>query len=57
MSTVHIRICHDNDFIITQLADIEIVAISFRKTTSKSIDHGFDFGIGQYLINGSFFYI
>ena len=55
--SIHIRIGHDNDFIIAQLTDIKVIAISFGKAAAKCIDHGLDFCIGKYFINTCFFYV
>ena len=43
MSTVHVRIGKDNDFIVPQLFDIEIIADS----ASEGSDHSFYFVIGN----------
>lgn len=51
MSTVHIRIRHDDDFVVAQLRDIEIIAIALGKAAAECIDHGLDFRIGEYLVN------
>ena len=57
MGAVYIRIRHDDDLVIAKLADIKIVAISFRKTASERIDHGLDLCIGQDLIDAGFLYV
>ena len=51
MGTIHIGIGHNNNLVITELRNIEVVSVSFGKSTAERIDHGFDFRIGQYLIN------
>ena len=57
MRTIHVRIGHDYDLIITKLGNIKIVSVAFRKTTAECIDHCLDLCIGQHLINGSLFYV
>ena len=55
--TVNIGIRHDHDLVIAKFAYIEIISISFRKTTSKCIDHRFNFCIRKNFIHRSFLYI
>ena len=57
MAPVHIGIRHQYDFIVTQLRDIKVIAISFREPAAKGIDHGLDFRIGKYLVHGGFFHV
>ena len=57
MASIYIRIGHENDLVITQLRNVKIVAIAFRKSTAKSIDHGLDLCIRQYLVHGSLLHI
>ena len=57
MCSVHIGIGHDHNLIVTEFGNIEIVSISFGKATSKSVDHGLDLRIGQYLVDGGLLYI
>ena len=37
MGTVHVRISHDDDLIITQFADVKVISVSFGKSTAKSL--------------------
>ncbi len=37
MASIYIRIGHENDLVITQLRNVKIVAIAFRKSTSKAL--------------------
>ncbi len=57
MGTVHIRIRHDDDFVVAQLRDIEIVAVALGKTAAERIYHGLDFRIGEHLVNACLFHI
>ena len=52
MAAVHIGIGHQDDFVIAQLGDVKVIAVSFRKTAAEGINHGLDFRIGQNLIHG-----
>ena len=54
MAAVHIGIGHQDDFIIAQLGDVKVIAVSFRETAAEGINHGFDFRIGQNLVNAGF---
>ena len=53
MGSVYVRIGQDDNFVIAELADIEIVA----NATSKGGNHGFDFVVDQYFFQGCFFHI
>ena len=55
MGAVHIRIGHNNDFIIAESADIKVIAVAFGKSAAKGVNHGFNFRIGKNLINARFF--
>ena len=57
MRTVNIGIRHDHDLVIAKFTDIKIIAISFRKSASKCIDHSLDLRIGKHFVNGCFFNI
>ena len=57
MGAVHIRIRHDDDLIIAQLADIEIVSVSFRKTTAEGIDHRLDLRVGEHLVDACLLHV
>ena len=57
MRTVDIGICHDDNFIVTELCDIEVVAVTLGKAAAECIDHGFDLGICQNFINRSLLYV
>ena len=57
MRPIHIRIGHDDDFVIAELRNIKIISVSFRKTATKCVDHRLDFRVRQHLVYGSFFYI
>ena len=57
MCAIHIGIRHDNDLVIAQLTNIEIVAIALGKSAAESVDHGLDFGVGQYFVNAGFLYV
>ena len=57
MSAVHVGIGHDNDFVITKLRDIEVIAVSFGKTAAESINHGLNLGIGKDFIYAGFLYV
>ena len=54
MSTIHIRIGHDHDLVITKLRDIKIISVAFGKTAAKGIDHSLDLCVGQHLVDGTF---
>ena len=57
MSAVHVRIRHDNDFIIAKFADIKIIAVALGETTPKGIDHRFNFSVCQDFIDARLFHI
>ena len=57
MGTVHVRISHDDDLIITQFADVKVISVSFGKSTAKCIDHCLDLCVCQYFIDTCFFHI
>ena len=57
MSAIYVCIGHDDDFVVTQFADIKIIAVTLGKATAKSINHSFNFCIGQDFVNTCFFYI
>ena len=53
MGAVHIRISHDNDLVVTQLADIKVIV----NTRTKGCDHGLNLCIGINLIHPGLFNI
>ena len=53
MSAVHIRIGHDDDFVVAQLADVEII----MDTGAKSSDHSLDLRISIDFIHSCLFYV
>ena len=55
MCTIDIGIGHDDDLIISQLCNIKVISVSFRKSAAKCIDHRLDLCIGKHLINTCFF--
>ena len=57
MCPVHIRICHDNYFVITKLFYIKIITVTFHKTAPESKDHRLDLGISEHLVYGSLLHI
>lgn len=57
MSSVHIGIGHNDDFVITKLCYIKIISIPFRKSAAKRIYHCLYFSVCQYLINTCLFNI
>lgn len=57
MCAVHIRIRHDNNFIITQLCNIKVIAVAFGKTAAESVYHRFYFRIGEHLVNAGLFHV
>ena len=57
MRAVHIRIRHDDNFIIAQLCDVKIVSIAFGKTTAKGVDHGLDLRVCQHLVDARLFHV
>ena len=57
MTTVDIGIRHQNDFMVSKLCNIKVIAVPFRKTAAEGIDHGFNFRIGKNLIHGSLLHI
>ena len=54
---IHIRIGHDDDLIITQLCNVKIVSISFRKAAAEGVDHGLDLRVCQHLVNARLFHV
>ena len=57
MRSIHIRIGHDNDLIVAQLCNIEVIAVAFGKTAAKGVDHGFNLGVGQNLVDTGLFHV
>ena len=57
MCSIHIGICHDHDLIIAKFRDVKVISIPFRESAAECIDHGLDFRIGKYFINGCFLYV
>ena len=53
MGSVHIRISHNDDLMITELSNIKI----FMDSCAESRDHGFDLGIGIDFIQSCLFNI
>ena len=53
MGTVHVRICHQNDFIIPKLGYIEILMYSCTKCRY----HGPDFRVCVYLVQPGLFHV
>ena len=51
MGAVHVRIGHNNDFVVTKLRNIEVISVSFGKSATKGIDHGLDLRIGKHLVD------
>ncbi len=39
MFSVHVRIGHNDNLVVAQPADIEVIAVAFRKTTAERVDH------------------
>ena len=50
MRTVHIGICHNNNFVIPQFRNIKVISVSFRKSAAESINHRLDFRICQNFV-------
>lgn len=42
-----IRVCCNDNFVVFQVVEIKVVAISLGETAAKCIDDGFDFFIGK----------
>lgn len=57
MRTIHIRVRHNDNFIVAELRNIKIISISFRKPAAKSVDHCLDLCIGKHLIDRRLFNI
>ena len=57
MGTVHIRIRHDNNLVVTKLGYVKIIAVAFRKATAEGVDHGLDLGVGKDLIDARFLHV
>ena len=57
MRAVHIRVRHNDNLIIAQLADIKIIAVAFRKSAPEGVDHSLDFCVGQNLVNACLLHI
>ena len=57
MSSVHIRISHNNNLIVTEFGYIKIIAVAFRETASESVDHCFDLRVGEDLVYAGLFHI
>ena len=53
MGAVHIGIGHDDDFVVTKLADIKV----FMDTRTERGNHSLDFRIGINLVQSCFFHI
>ena len=57
MCAVYVGIGHNNDFIVSKFGNIKIISVAFRKSTAESVNHGFNFRIGQNLVDARFFHI
>ena len=57
MSTIHIRIGHNHNLVVTKFSDIKVISIAFGKSASKCIDHSLDFCVCKHLVNGGFLHI
>ena len=51
MGAIHVRIGHNNNFVVTKLRNVEVISVSFGKSAAKGIDHGLDLRIGQHLVD------
>ena len=57
MAAVHIRIGHKDDLVISQFADVKVIAIPLGKSAAKGVDHGLDLPVGKDFVHGSLFHI
>ena len=57
MRAVYIGICHNDDLVIAQFADIKIISVPFRETTSECLDHRLDLCVRKHFIDGCLFHI
>ena len=57
MAAVHIGIRHQYDFIIAELRDIEVIAVSFGKAAAEGVDHRLTLSVGQNLVHCGFLHI
>ena len=53
MSAVNVRICHDDNLVVTGFCNIKL----FPNTSTECSDHGANFVIRQNLIKARFFYV
>ena len=53
MGAVHVGIGHDDDLVVSELAQIKV----FRDTGTECGDHGSDLFISEYFIKSCFFYV
>ena len=57
MAAVHIRIRHQNNFMIPKSGNIKIIAVALGKTAAKGIDHGFNLRICKHLVHRSLLHV
>ena len=57
MGPVHVRIRHDDDFVIAQPGDIEIIPVPLRKAAAEGVDHGLDLRVGQDLVDAGLLHV
>ena len=50
-----IRVCCNDNFVVFEVVEIEIVAVSLRETAAKCIDDGFNFLVGEDTDGGLLF--
>ena len=57
MGSVHIRIGHNHNLVVTKFSDIKVISIAFGKSASKCIDHSLNLCVCKHLVNGGFLHI
>ena len=51
VGTIDIRIRHQDDLVVTQLRDVEIVAVALGEAAAEGVDHGLDLRVCENLIH------
>ena len=58
MRTVHVRICHDDDFVVADLLDVEgTFLVAITNTGTNGGDHGLDLLVLKHLVEAGFLHV
>ena len=56
-STIHSSVCCNDNFVVIEVVEIKVVAVSLGETAAKCIYNGFDFLVGKNTVCCLFFNI